>query len=319
MKKMISNVLVTSMLLTSVSAIAANSSRTVTGKAALLQEANKTNGTFKILLANYKKAVYQDGKSNEEASKELVNALVAANMKVEDVKAYALATMTTENYLGFSKTLNKGLMGLDGKTVSAHKVKNLVTKLIEQEAREGAKWLSCDSSHAIGIPLLVAGVVTAIVALSMKKIQISEIEKSYIDKRQEALNAYTNAETQRQDDIVSYESDISAYQSAIAELERKISSGVYGALEIEMFRQNIATLNVNISDAHADIAQLVNDQPQLYLSFQNQLAHLEELETNEVGASKEEKARKDSTKKTLGIVSAIAIPGGLALILFSDC
>lgn len=313
---MISNVLVTSMLLTSVSSFAAP----VSGKAALVQEANNSNGTFKILLSNYKKAVFQDGRSNDEASKDLINALVASNMKVEDVKAYALATMSTENYLSFSRTLSKGLNGLDGKTLSAHKVKNLVTKLIESESREGAQWLSCEVGLGVGIPLMVAGIVTGIVALSMKRIQVSAIEKKYIDQRNEALLAYTNAENDRQDDIVAYESDIAAYQNAIAELQRKIDSGAYGSLETEKFRQDIAVLNVNISDARADIAQLVNDQPQLYQSFQNQLANLDKLETNEVASSKEEKARKDASKKTLGVVSAIAIPAGLALVLSArDC
>jgi hypothetical protein len=306
------------MLLTSVSSFAASSQKNSLARKVAVSEEN-AQASFKILLANYKKAVYQDGVSNEKASKDLMQSLIAANLSSDDVRAYAISTMTTQNYLEFNKALSKGLMGLDGKNISEHKVKSLIESLVKQETKEGANWIGC-TGLMVGIPLLAAGVITGIVALSVKKVQTSGVEKKYIKERQEALVAYTKAENIRQDNIVTYQSDISAYNNSIAELQRKISSGVYGALEIEMFKQSIASINVNISDAQADISQLVNDQPQMYQSFQNNLANINALEVNEMSSTKEENDRNDSKKKTLGIVSAITLPAGLTLtILGTDC
>lgn len=315
MKRLVSNVLLVATL--SATTPAFSQSSTLSQRASI----SKSNTTFDVLFSNYKKAIMVDGISNDIASREFLTNVQIAQIKVEDVKVYALKNMSSENYLEFEKALSSGIKTLNGKETSEKKLAHVVERLLEGQQREGANWVSCGTGLGIGIPLMVAGIVTGIVALSLKEIKVSTVEKKYIDLRKQALDEYTARENARQDDIVAYESDIAAYQNEIEELQRRINSGAYGALEEERMRQEIAALNVAISDSNAAISQLNNDQPQLYNTYQDQLSHLNELETNEVNDTAEQNARNARTKKALGITTAISLPLGLALTLggAGDC
>jgi hypothetical protein len=319
MKKLISHALLTTLLVSTTPAMSqVKHSEVYSVKASV-----SSNSTFDVLFSNYKKAIMVDGLNSSVASEDFLKGIQAAQLNAKDIKKYALTNMSTENYLEFSKALEGGIMSLNGKAISEKKLVRLVTKLVAQEQREGANWISCGAGLGIGIPLLVAGIVTGIVALSMKEVKTSEIERKYIDLRKQALDNYTADEINRQDSIIDHESDIAAYGSAVEELERRITSGVYGALEIEQMQQEIASLGVNTSDSQASIAQLVNDQPQLEASYQDQVAHLAELEGNESSGVVAENARIQRSQKMLGITTAISMPIGLALVLGatnnSDC
>ena len=309
MKKFVSNALLAVILTSAIPSYAAPvETETKAG-------VSQSRTTFDVLFSNYKKAVIFDGISNDIASAEFLKNVQIAQISVADVKDYALHNMSFENYLKFEKALDSGLTKLNGQEISEKKMAKLVEQLLAGQQREGANWISCGAGLGIGIPLLVAGVVTTIVALALKEVKVSTVEREYIDRRKKALDQYTDTENKRQDSIVTRESDIAAYKNEIAELERRINSGAYGALEEERMKQYIAALNVSISDSQAAIAQLINDQPQLYASYKDQISYLSELEFNEVQNVGVKNEMNRRTKKTLGITAAIAMPLGLALTL----
>lgn len=313
MKRMISTTLLLAVMSNSVLAYAPNNlNETISPKE---ERSLDSVDKFGVLFTNFKRSVLVNGSNIEPAIERLVSDANVGELTIDDVKGYAINNMSIENYKEFSKTLDRGIMSLNGESVSPKKMARVIENLIESESRKSAQWVSCDAGLAIGIPLMVAGIVTGIVALSLKKVMISDVEKKYIDDRKARLDKYTRDEQNRQDTILTFEGDIEQYNILIQELNDKINSGLYGSLEVQNMQMQINTYQMDIVSVNTSIAQLQNDQPQLYQSFQNDLQYLNELEVNELARSNEQNRRTQETQKILGVTTAITIPLGLILTL----
>lgn len=320
MKKLMSNVLLVSTML-STNPMMSNVYAQATPDSTVVAARITGENSFSVLFENYKKSVIKDGKNVEIASTQFIRDVRNSGLTLDDIKGYALKNMSLENYTAFNKTLDSGIMSLNGNQISEKRLARVIENLVKAEKREEANWISCGAGLGVGIPLLVAGIVTGIVALSLSEVQTNEVQKKYIDLRKSALDKYTGEELKRQDRIVALESDIDFYNNELDELQRRIDSGIYGAIEVEQMRQDMAVINTNISDANASIAQLVNDQPQLYTSYEQDIANLNELEANELSGVEVTNERKQRQKKVLGLTTALTMPIGLALTLggAKDC
>lgn len=270
------------------------------------------------LVSKFKHEVYVEGKNMNTSLQTLSKTILDQQFTISDLQLFVQMNATEQEVAKFNRTLDIALVDVkDMKQLSTEELAFILKNAMVSTTEVGANFMSCGQGMGIGVPLIAVGVIIGIVALVNATASKEVVTKNYIDKRNQLNKDYLNTKADLELEISTYESDKVFYQDEISELQRRIDSGMYGAIEIENMKKTIREYEFKISDANALIGE-VNVDLRYYTDKYSLDA--ESLNKEELSAvARVDEKRANSGKQAIAAGIAAALGAGFVLAGVSDC
>ncbi|MFY7994461.1 MAG: hypothetical protein ACOVP4_14280 [Bacteriovoracaceae bacterium] len=270
------------------------------------------------LVSKFKHEVYVEGKNMNSSLQSLSRTILDQQFTISDLQLFVRLNATEQEVAKFNRTLDIALVDVkDMKQLSPEELSFILKNAMVSTSEVGANFMSCGQGMGIGVPLIAVGVIIGIVALVNATASKQLVTKEYIEKRNQMNKDFLNTRADLELEISTYESDIIFYQDEIAELNRRIESGLYGAVEIENMNKTIREYQFKISDANALIGEVNVD---LRYFTEKYALDSASLNTEELSAvARVDERRANSGKQAIAAGIAAALGAGFVLAGVSDC
>jgi hypothetical protein len=270
------------------------------------------------LVSKFKHEVYVEGKNMNASLQNLSKTILDQQFTISDLQLFVQMNATAQEVAKFNRTLDIALVDVkDMKQLSTEELAFILKNAMVSTTEVGANFMSCGQGMGIGVPLIAVGVIIGIVALVNATASKEVVTKNYIEKRNQMNKDYLNTKADLELEITTYESDKIFYQDEISELQRRIDSGLYGAVEIENMRKTIREYEFKISDANALIGEVNVDLRYYTDKYSMDSASLNTEELSAVARVDEKRA--NSGKQAIAAGIAAALGAGFVLAGVSDC
>jgi hypothetical protein len=270
------------------------------------------------LVSKFKHEVYVEGKNMNASLQNLSKTILDQQFTISDLQLFVQMNATAQEVAKFNRTLDIALVDVkDMKQLSTEELAFILKNAMVSTTEVGANFMSCGQGMGIGVPLIAVGVIIGIVALVNATASKEVVTKNYIEKRNQMNKDYLNTKADLELEITTYESDKIFYQDEISELQRRIDSGLYGAVEIENMRKTIREYEFKISDANALIGEVNVDLRYYTDKYTMDSASLNTEELSAVARVDEKRA--NSGKQAIAAGIAAALGAGFVLAGVSDC
>lgn len=270
------------------------------------------------LVSKFKHEVYVEGKNMNSSLQSLSRTILDQQFTISDLQLFVRLNATEQEVAKFNRTLDIALVDVkDMKQLSPEELSFILKNAMVSTSEVGANFMSCGQGMGIGVPLIAVGVIIGIVALVNATASKQLVTKEYIEKRNQMNKDFLNTRADLELEISTYESDIVFYQDEIAELNRRIESGLYGAVEIENMNKTIREYEFKISDANALIGEVNVDLRYFTDKYALDSASLNTEELSAVARVDERRA--NSGKQAIAAGIAAALGAGFVLAGVSDC
>lgn len=270
------------------------------------------------LVSKFKHEVYVEGKNMNSSLQSLSRTILDQQFTISDLQLFVRLNATEQEVAKFNRTLDIALVDVkDMKQLSPEELSFILKNAMVSTSEVGANFMSCGQGMGIGVPLIAVGVIIGIVALVNATASKELVTKDYIDKRNQMNKDFLNTKADLELEITTYESDIIFYQDEIAELNRRIESGLYGAVEIENMNKTIREYEFKITDANALIGEVNVDLRYFTDKYALDSASLNTEELSAVARVDERRA--NSGKQAIAAGIAAALGAGFVLAGVSDC
>lgn len=301
MKRILSLTLATSMLIHTTGAFAANA--LIEAKPATTIE--RVDG-LQNLVNQFKHDVYASGQSVDAAIKKLSSKILEEQYSITDLQLFVQMNAEPAQVQKFNQTMNVALSDVQSiEALTSEELAFVLKNAMVSTNQTGANFMSCTVGLGIGVPLIAVGVIVGIIALVNATASKELVTKDYVERRNSAATKYLNTKADLELEITTYESDIIFYQDEIAELQRQISSGNYGAIEIEKMKQTIREYEFLISDARALIGEVKVDLDYYAAKFETDSETFNKEELAALGRVDERKANSGKQAIVAGVAAAL--------------
>ena len=266
----------------------------------------------------FKHAVFVEKKNASASIEKLAQTLIEKNYTISDLQLFVQLNATKKESEKFNEVLNIAIEDAqDMKDLSAKDLTFLLQNAMASTNTTGAHFMSCGIGLGIGIPILAVGVIVGIIALVNSSLSKEVITQQHITKRSEATTSYLNTKADLELELTTYNSDIIFYQDEIAELNRKISTGLYTTTEIEQMKIDIRDYQFFISDKVALIGEVNVDIDYFNSKYESDITKLNQDEVS--GRLRVDEKIKNS--RTQAIVAGISTALGTSFLLggIKDC
>lgn len=172
-------------------------------------------------LRDYKIRVESGAMKPQESIEVMTQSLVAKNIGIADIDAYVRAVASEKEYRSFKKTLTISLKGVNPETLTQEQMSEILASTLQSSEVEGLAWSGC-AGLAVGAILVVAAVVTGIVALTKTKGEM-RIRKDFANRRTNRTSAYTTRVNEINTKVQTIQGDINRYQGYITSNSQQIS------------------------------------------------------------------------------------------------
>lgn len=301
MKRILSLTLATSMLIHTTGVFAANA--LIEAKPATTIE--RVDG-LQNLVNQFKHDVYASGQSVDAAIKKLSSKILEEQYSITDLQLFVQMNAEPAQVQKFNQTMNVALSDVQSiEALTSEELAFVLKNAMVSTNQTGANFMSCTVGLGIGVPLIAVGVIVGIIALVNATASKELVTKDYVERRNSAATKYLNTKADLELEITTYESDIIFYQDEIAELQRQISSGNYGAIEIEKMKQTIREYEFLISDARALIGEVKVDLDYYAAKFETDSETFNKEELAALGRVDERKANSGKQAIVAGVAAAL--------------
>ncbi len=314
MKRVLSMTLSAAILLQTSAGFASN---------AIAQEVKPISSIQKVdslqqLVSKFKHEVYVEGKNMNASLQKLSKTILDQQYTISDLQLFVQMNATEQEVSKFNRTLDIALVDVkDMKQLSTEELSFILKNAMVSTTEVGANFMSCGTGMGIGVPLIAVGLIIGIVALVNATASKEIVTQKYIDKRNEMNKEFLNTKADLELEITTYESDKVFYQDEINELQRRIDSGLYGAVEIENMKKTIREYEFKISDANALIGEVNVDIRYYTDKYTADSASLSKEELSAVARVDEKRA--NSGKQAIAAGVAAALGAGFVLAGVNDC
>ncbi|GEM_PF-4817537 len=314
MKRLMSYALSATLLIQTSMAIAPNA---FAAEVKPLTSIQKVDG-LQQLVSKFKHEVYVEGKDMNASLQKLSRQILDQQITISDLQLFVRMNATEQEVAKFNRTLDIALVDAkDIKQLAPEELSFILKNAMVSTTEVGANFMSCGQGMGIGVPLIAVGIIIGIIALVNATASKELVTKSYIDKRNKMNEEYLNTKADLELEISTYESDKVFYQDEINELQRRIDSGMYGAVEIENMKKTIREYEFKISDSNALIGEVNVDLRYFTDKYSADSSSLNVEELSAVGRIDERRA--NSGKQAIAAGIAAALGTGFVLAGVSDC
>jgi len=301
MKRILSLTLAASMLVHTTGVFAAN---------AVLEQKPVTSiqraDGLQSLVNQFKHDVYANGQSVDAAIKKLSSKILEEKYSITDLQLFVQMNAEPAQVQKFNQTMDIALSGVKNmEALTSEELSFILKNAMVSTNQTGANFMSCTVGLGIGVPLVAVGVIIGIIALVNATASKELVTKDYVERRNSAATQYLNTKADLELEITTYESDIIFYQDEIAELQRQISSGNYGAIEMEKMQQTIREYEFLISDARALIGEVKVDLDYYAAKFETDSETYNKEELAALGRVDERKANAGKQAIVAGVAAAL--------------
>jgi hypothetical protein len=270
------------------------------------------------LVNAFKHEIYVEKKDAQQSLEHLATQIIDKNFSISDLQLFVQLNATKKESEKFNEVLSLAVEDVQGmKDLNAKDLSFLLQNAITSTNATGAHFMSCSMGLGIGIPLLAVGVIVGIIAIVNASASKELITQDYINKRSTATNDYLYTKADLELELTTYNSDIVYYQDQIAELNRKISTGLYSASEVEQMKIDIRDYEFFISDKVALIGEVNVDIRYFESKYESDMAKLNSEEVS----SRLRVDEKVKSSKSQAIVAGISTALGSAFLFtgMKDC
>jgi DNA polymerase III delta prime subunit len=294
MKKLISQVTLCALLLTT-SPIAAATTQVDPTKKTL-------DGAFNL----FKTSVFLEGKDYGPATTKLVNQLIDSKVTSAELELYVAKHATPEGHRKFQEMMTIALEDVESmQDLGQEEIAFILKRALQKTSPTGSNFMSCKIGVGVGVPLIAVGVIMGIVSIANATASKEAVTQEIISRKRNTNDDYLNTLADLEFERSTYESDIIYYQDEIDELQRRIDSGLYSAIQVEEMYKLKRDYEFFISDSVALISEVEVDINFFENEYNAEIALLDNEETSLLAEVDEKHARAGKLAVAAGIIGGV--------------
>jgi hypothetical protein len=262
--------------------------------------------TVDAAFKTFKKSVFLQGGDYKIATEVLVDQLVDAKVTSGELELYVAKNSTKEGYQNFNEMMDVALEDVDSLAdLGKEDLSFLLQNALQKTTATGSNFMSCTAGLGVGVPLIAVGVIMGIVSLANATASKEAVTQEFIKKKREQSEDYLNTIADLEFEKTTYESDIIYYGDEITELQRRIDSGMYDAVEVEEMYKLIRDYEFFISDSHALIGEVGVDIAYFENQYDSDVRLMDAEEASLLSEVDEKHARAGKVAIAAGVIGGV--------------